>query len=130
MKKIMLIIFCLFSISCTSNYEHLKDQGFRNFIYAHNLIPKDESFHKIINLKNIKIHIVSDPLLINPKNLLALGFNLLGCATSSNNEIYIIGHKSKGKIFVNQAILGHEIAHLLNFKDPSIPNPDKELKSR
>lgn len=46
----------------------------------------------------------------------------VGCA--SGGDIYVIGYRHKGQIIVNQAILGHELMHLLNWENRDIVNPD------
>ena len=43
---------------------------------------------------------------------------------NTNNEIWVIGRKTNGIITLNQFILGHELQHLLNWKDGRIANPD------
>ena len=42
----------------------------------------------------------------------------------TNNEIWVIGRKMNDKVVLNQFILGHELQHLLNWKDGRIANPD------
>ena len=43
---------------------------------------------------------------------------------NTNNEIWVIGRKINGIVTLNQFILGHELQHLLNWKDRRIVNPD------
>jgi hypothetical protein len=45
---------------------------------------------------------------------------------SADPEIHIIGARDPktGKIYINEACLGHEIHHLINLKNPVFLNPD------
>lgn len=42
-----------------------------------------------------------------------------------NNEICVWGYEYNGIIIPDYAVLGHEIAHLLNLADNTIKDPDK-----
>ena len=86
--------------------------------------PGLQNLHEIIELKNVKIHVVGDRKFFKWDRAAAYGSPIAGYATSGN-EIYVFGKLVKGKIIVNQAILGHELNHLLNFKNPKVANPDK-----
>ena len=79
--------------------------------------------HEIIRLKNITVHIVGQREFFEWEKAVNPGSNVAGYATSEN-EIYIFGKIVNGKIIVNQAVLGHELNHLLNFKNQNIANPD------
>jgi hypothetical protein len=48
---------------------------------------------------------------------------VIGCA--SRWAVVVEGRESGGKIVVNQAVLGHEFNHLLNFGDSNIADPDR-----
>ena len=80
--------------------------------------------HKIIKLDNVTVHIVGHHQYFRWDKAAAYGSPVLGYATD-NNEIWLYGKYLKGKILVNQAILGHEFNHLLNFKNKKIANPDE-----
>jgi len=41
-----------------------------------------------------------------------------------HKEVYVLGRQKSGVIYINHAVLGHEIAHLLNELIPEIENPD------
>lgn len=78
----------------------------------------------MVELKNVKVYIVSDRRDFDWDKASAYGSPVLGYA-KRNNEIHVLGKRVGDKIVVNQAILGHELNHLLNFKNPNIANPDK-----
>jgi hypothetical protein len=44
----------------------------------------------------------------------------LGKRANPSRPCKVVG----GKIIVNQAVLGHEMTHLLHFKDPEVVDPD------
>lgn len=68
-------------------------------------------FQKDIVLHEVTVHISSD-----------CGGEM-GWATE--NEICVWGYEYKGIIIPDYAVLGHEIAHLLNFADGTVKNPDE-----
>jgi len=86
--------------------------------------PELQNLHEVVVLKNVKIHVVGDRKYFNWDRAAAYGSPIAGYATTKN-EIFVFGRIVKGKIIVNQAILGHELNHLLNFRNKKIANPDK-----
>ena len=82
------------------------------------------NLNEVIDLKNVKVHIVGDRKYFKWDIAAAYGSPVSGYATSKN-EIYVFGKIVKGKVVLNQAILGHELTHLLSFKNSKIANPDK-----
>lgn len=75
-------------------------------------------------LENVRVHVVPDSTYFpaNTNHLKAKG-KLWGIATTTN-EIYLVGKIVDGKIEVDAKIAGHELIHLLNFKDSRFKNPD------
>ena len=102
----------------------LRKVGFNEIQKGFASIEKTPDLHEIIVLKNVKVHVVGDRKYFNWDKAAAYGSPIAGYATTKN-EIYIFGKIIKGEVVVNQAILGHELNHLLNFKNPRIANPDK-----
>ena len=76
-----------------------------------------------MELKNIKIFIVGDRKHFKWSGAAAYGSPILGYATR-NNQIYVLGKRVGNKIIINEAILGHELNHLMNFQNPEIADPD------
>jgi hypothetical protein len=96
---------------------HLVQQGFES-------IEGTGRVHEVVELRNVKVHIVSDREDFDWEEASAFGSPVLGYARR-NNEIHVLGKRVGDKIVVNQAVLGHELNHLLNFAKPNIANPDK-----
>ena len=84
--------------------------------------PSD--LNTVIELKNVKIHIVGDRKYFKWNKAAATDSPVVGYATSGN-EIYVFGKRLGNKIIINQAVLGHELNHLLNYQNPNVANPDK-----
>ncbi len=82
------------------------------------------NLYEVIELKNVKIFIVGDRKHFDYEKASAYGSPVVGYA-NTKNEIHLFGKRVDGKIVVNQAILGHELNHLLNFKNREINDPDK-----
>ena len=87
-------------------------------------LEKPSELHKVIELKNVKVHVVGSRSQFQWDRAAAYGSPVAGYA-NTKNEIWLFGRLAKGKVIINQAILGHELNHLLGFKDPAFANPDK-----
>ena len=111
-------------ISCVPMATDLRKIGFNEIQKGFASFDKTPDLHEVIELKNIKVHIVGDRKHFKWDRAAAYGSPVAGYATRKN-EIYVFGKLVKGKVVLNQAILGHELTHLLNFKNPNIANPDK-----
>lgn len=82
-----------------------------------------KDLNMVIELKNVRIHIISEREYFEWEKASAYDSRILGYATI-DNEIFVFGKKLGDKIIVNEAILGHELIHLLHYQNPIIANPD------
>ena len=120
------LLFCLF-LGCVPMATDLRKVGFNELQKGFASLEKTPELHnlyEVVVLKNVKVHIVGDRKFFNWDRAAAYGSPIAGYATTKN-EIFVFGKVVKGKVIVNQAILGHELNHLLNFRNPKIANPDK-----
>ena len=111
--------------SCAPVAGNLRDEGFKLVQKAfESLEPSPESpeLNETIDL-NIRICIVGDRKYFSWDKASAYGSPILGYATRKN-EIYVLGKRIGDKIVINQAVLGHELNHILNFENPIIADPD------
>ena len=122
-KSFAIITAVLFFIGCASLTTELRKSGFDKIQKSFNTLENTPDLYEIIELKNVKIYIVGSREFFELKSI-EFGFPI-AAYSNSNNKIYVLGKIVKGKIVLNQAILGHELNHLLNFKNPKIANPDK-----
>ncbi len=111
-------------IGCVPLATDLRKIGFNEIQKGFASLDKPPNLLEVIELKNVKVHIVGDRKYFKWDKAAAYGSPVAGYATSKN-EIYVFGKMVKGKVVLNQAILGHELTHLLNFKNSDIGNPDK-----
>jgi hypothetical protein len=77
-----------------------------------------------ITLCNVRITIVGSQQQFHPPGMAAFHESALGYSTS-DNEIWVLGSLRGGNIILNTAVLGHELAHLLNFEASAIADPDQ-----
>ncbi len=110
-------------IACTPFGTDYRQQGFRLTQKAFESYPETPGLYEVVELKNIKIHIVGNRHDFNWQYASAFGSPVQGYATR-NNEIWVIGKRLNDKIIVNQVVLGHELNHLLNFEKQGFANPD------
>ncbi|MCP4575350.1 MAG: hypothetical protein GY846_03575 [Deltaproteobacteria bacterium] len=110
--------------SCNPYATHYRKEGFNLTQKGFASIAPTPDVYEVIELKNVKIVIVGDRKHFNYEKAAAYGSPVAGYA-NTNNEIYLFGKRVENKIVVNQAILGHEFNHLLNFKNKKIADPDK-----
>jgi len=119
------LLAVLFLLSCCSSLSDYRQQGFDAFQWQFNAVKnEDKDFHKVITLDTVTVHIVTDRKYFDWNIAAAYGSPVAGYA-NTNNEIWLFGKRVRGKIFVNQAILGHELNHLLNFKNREVVDPDR-----
>ena len=122
-----MMIFCVglifVLIGCSSTTTNYRMQGFRLTTKSFDTIANSPDLYEIVEIENIKIYIVGDRSRFPWDKAAAFGSPFHAYATT-NNEIYILGKRLGGKIVVNQAILGHELNHLLNFHRSKIADPD------
>jgi hypothetical protein len=127
-KRHFLVIACWISALSllTSCYSFVADreQGFNMIQRGFSNLEATPELYKEVELKNIKVFIVGDRKQFTWKKAAAANSSIIGYATP-NNEIWILGKEVEGKIVLNEAVLGHELTHLLNFKDSKIANPDR-----
>ena len=110
MKKSLIIFF--FLVCCASADIR---EGFDCFNRSTAGMPRISK--EIIIEADVRIHIVPD------SSYMPCDPAAAGCATSGN-DVYVIGYRWNGFIIVNQAILGHELNHVLHYENPEIINPD------
>ena len=121
--KLSYIGLAFLLVGCVSLATDLRKEGFDAMQKGFTSVKETPNLHKVITIKEVKIHIVGNRALFDWNVAAAYGSPVAAYA-NTKNEIWIIGKETKGKIIVNQAILGHEFKHLLNFSNPEIANPD------
>jgi hypothetical protein len=127
-KRYFLSILCwVIMLSCLtscSSFVADREQGFNMIQRGFSNLEATPDLYEEIELTNVKIIIVGDREQFAWKKAAAKNSSIIGYATPSN-EIWVFGKRVDGKIVLNEAVLGHELTHLLNFKDPKVANPDK-----
>ena len=109
---------------CTAATTNYRVQGFTLISKSFGTISESPDLYEVVEIEKVKIYIVGDRKHFKWDRAAAYGSPIDGYATGKN-EIYILGKRMGDKIVINQVILGHELHHLLNFKNPKIANPDK-----
>ncbi|RJQ49672.1 MAG: hypothetical protein C4530_23025 [Desulfobacteraceae bacterium] len=117
-------LICALISGCVPMATDLRKIGFNEIQKGFASLDKTPDLHEVIELKEVKVHVVGDRKYFKWEKAAAYGSPVAGYATTGN-EIYVFGKMVNGKIVVNQAILGHELNHLLNFKNQRIANPDR-----
>jgi hypothetical protein len=120
----LLFLLGLFVSGCVPLATDTRKEGFQSFEKSFVSLDESPSLNEMIDLGGVKVHIVGQRQFFNIQQAKAYGSPVVGYATS-NNEIWVFGRTVKGKVMVNQAVLGHELMHLLQFKNPRVADPDK-----
>lgn len=117
--------------SCTPISTDYRVQGFKFTQLAFDSFEETPDLNRTVELERVRVHIVGNRKFFELDKAAAEGSSTIAYATSSN-DIFLFGKRVGNKIIVNQAVLGHELTHLLNNKDAEIANPDelKELEYR
>jgi len=109
---------------CTSLATDYRKEGFRMLEAGFASLAETPDLHHVIKLKDVTIHIVGRRSLFGDGKAAAYGSPVAAYA-NTNNEIWLFGKEVDGKIILNQAILGHELYHLMEFSSKELANPDK-----
>ncbi|MEW6667878.1 MAG: hypothetical protein AB1512_21925 [Thermodesulfobacteriota bacterium] len=123
-RRLLFLCLILAFTGCVPLATDVRKEGFRSFDQSFACLDESPNVNEVVDLGGVKVHIVGHRQYFNYKRAAAYGSPVAGYATS-NNEIWLFGRLVKGKIVVNQAVLGHELMHLLNFKNPKIADPDR-----
>lgn len=120
----MLVLSMVLVASGCSAFLGDREQGFTLMQRGFSTIESTPGLRQVVELKQIKVVIVGDREQFQWRQAAQKNSNILGYATP-DNEIWVFGKIVDGKIVVNEAILGHELMHLLHFSNPTVANPDQ-----
>ena len=123
-SKLICFGLILLLAGCVSLATDRRKEGFATLQKGYAAIPETPNLREVIHLKDVTVHIVGSRNQFDWNIAAAYGSPVAGYA-NTKNEIWVFGKVVNGKIVLNQAILGHELMHLLNFKNPIIADPDK-----
>jgi hypothetical protein len=115
--------FTAVASACTPLSTDYRTRGFKFTQLSFETFEESPDLHRVIELERVRVHIVGSRSFFQWEPFAAPGSSTIAYATS-NNDIFLIGKKVGGKIIVNQAVLGHELNHLLSFRDAEIADPD------
>jgi hypothetical protein len=118
----MAIILLSVTSGCSS-FVADREQGFTMIQRGFSGLEPTPGLYKELTLNRVKVVIVGEREQFQWIKAASENSNILGYATPTN-EIWVFGKVVNGKIVVNEAVIGHELTHLLNFQDASIANPD------
>jgi len=116
------LVFTL--VGCVTLATERRKQGFETLQRGFASLPETPHLNEVIHIKDVKVHIVGSRSLFDWNVAAAYGSPVVGYA-NTKNEIWIFGKMVNGKIILNQAVLGHEFTHILNFNNSVIADPDK-----
>lgn len=113
------LAWCCIGCAAPSDYRKI---GFRDMQQAFAMMEPAPELNETIHLKDVTVRIVGDRSRFDWAKASASP-TILGYARRTN-EIWVLGARAGGKIVINQAVLGHELNHLLNFANGRVIDPD------
>jgi len=120
----LVVLGVLLLSGCGSWVTQYRHNGFRQLQAGFDALPPTPELHQVVEIEQVRIHIVGDRKHFAAPSAAAYGSPIVGYATRAN-EIWLFGKLVDGRIVINQAILGHELNHLLNFHQPQVADPDR-----
>jgi hypothetical protein len=118
----MAIAVTVLFIGCAPLATDYRKQGFASINKGFAKLPDSPDLYEEIVIDRLKIIIVGSREQFKWTNARQAGSRISAYATTKN-EIYIIGKQIGGKIVFDQAVLGHELNHILNYNNPIVVNP-------
>ena len=124
----MVLVACSIMLSGCSRHLFMYNlnNGQSNIQSAFNALDEASDIDTTIVLRKVKVRIIGDREKF--LNRYALDKSVRGYVKINNDdsaEVFVLGYRQKGKIIVNQVVLGHEINHILSHQNDQIANPDR-----
>jgi len=122
------LCFCLVSIiplAGCAPVEIESDYFQKGFDYSnlgYTTLPESASLNETMMIKNLRIVIVGRAG-VHPSRTISGNPDDIATAMEPIHEIRVIGKKLKGKIILNQVVLGNELKHLMNALNPEVICP-------
>jgi hypothetical protein len=107
---------------CVTLATDYRKVGFREMQRGFDALARKPDLHEVVKLDNVTVHIVGDRSRFQWQQARQEDSRIAGYATR-RNDIWTFGAVVDGRIVVNQAILGHELNHLLQFATENRPTP-------
>ena len=115
--------------------ETYRQEGYNYHQISYNLYPETPDFYKEVAVGDTLFHFCGSKKYFitkyqDPKRGV-LGYAYKTGYTDNNGHyhyayhVYLLAKVYKGQIIYNPAVLGHELGHILNFKNSAFVNPDK-----
>lgn len=120
-KFATLLVTVVLFLGCATPHEVFLDNRDKANAYAqlgYDQLDKKKVARAII-IRELKVFVTSEPL-----GKTKDGRRIIGYATS-NNIIVLNATMLKGKIVVNEWVLGHELLHILSNNDGIVADPDR-----
>lgn len=96
--------------------------GFDYYNLGYTALPESSPLNKTMVIKNLRIHIVGREEQYQPRRI-TYDNDSPGQATEPIHEVWVVGKKLKGKIILNQVVLGNELKHLMHLIDSEVACP-------
>ena len=117
-----IVLALLFGGCSATDAGHYRKVGFRELQRSYAALPAHAGLDETITV-TVTVRIVGDRSKFDWPVAAAHGSPVLGYATRGN-YIWVLGKMVNGRIVVNQAVLGHELNHILQYANPKVHNPD------
>lgn len=118
----LLLLNGIMACGMGSSYLQHRSEGFRHFDAGVATLPRDPKQYRVIRLPEIRIIIAGDRSYFIWDRARS-DEKIKGFA--NRETISILGYSVGGKIVLNEAVLGHELMHVINWADPAIADPDR-----
>ncbi len=124
----MILVTCSILVAgCSSPlFMYNLNNGQSNIQSAFNALDEATDIDTTVVLRQVKVRIIGDREKF--LNRYALDKSVRGYVKINKDdsaEVFVLGYRQKGKIIVNQVVLGHEINHILSHQNDQIANPDR-----